>query len=245
MSPLKWNGETGGIAAFRVKGNCIINGSIITHGLGMPRTDMLQLTHAGLIDTFLPGQGGGIFIVCGGTLTLASGSRLGAAWDGSAKGGSPVSKNKGGNGGAGYGGAGGSDSDNNGLGGRGGVGGGGGGGNNGTGSNAGTGGNTGGLSSDKVSQGGTQGVTEGGISRAVSNTHNASGGGGAGGSSAATTYYGCGGSCAGANIVLIAKILNADAAAISTGGEGGNRTKSSTGGAGTGFCYIACESLGG
>ena len=51
---------------------------------------------------------------------------------------------------------------------------------------------------------------------------------------------------AGSSVILIAKELNANAMAISTGGGEGTRGGMSGatlghGGGGTGFCYIACE----
>ncbi len=254
ISPLKWNGETGGIAAFRVKNNCTILGSILTHGLGMPRTDMLQLTHAKLIDTFLPGQGGGIFIVCGGTLTVSSAARLGASWDGAGKGGvNPRGSLEQRCAGSGYGGAGASDDDSASTGSYGGVGGGGGGANSGPSGNTlggvpGADGRTGGNSKNPGVPdipGGTQGVTPGGSAETASLSAGA--GGGAGGCGSST---GIQGAIPGANIVIIAKTLKADLSAISTGGQGGTTAGSkgshiAGGGAGTGFCYIACGSLGG
>ena len=241
VSPLAFANNRGGVVVFRVKNNCTINGKIITLGLGRTRTDTLQLTHAKLIDTFLPGSGGGIMIFCGGTLTIPSTARLGASWDGSGKGGTPNAQAKGNPGGAGYGGAGGSDYDNGGIGGTGGVGGGGGGGNNGTGGNAGTGSTTGGRSGYTASSGGTQGITSGGNSSDASSAHTDTGGAGAGGSSGRTMPYNAAGASSGASIVIIAKTLKADMSAISTGGEGGNATSYAAGGGGTGFCYIACE----
>ena len=240
----------GGIIVFRVRGNCTVNGFITSHGFGMPRTDSLQMTHSKLIDNFIQGSGGGIFIACGGTFTATSSARIGATWDGSAKGGVPVNLKDGGDGGAGYGGAGGGDYDQSvGIGGAGGVGGGGGGGNGAAGLAAGsnktnhtasTGGS--GISYNSAdSTGGTQGVTIGG--NAQGNTE-ATGGGGAGGDSCAPdnrwpTLHGL----AGANLILIAKTLKVDAAAISTGGHGGFSSKAASGGGGTGFCYIACEEM--
>lgn len=247
VSPNAWDGYSGGIIAFRVKGSCTINGSLITSGKGRPRTDSLQLTHSKLIDSFIMNSGGGIFITCGGTFTAGSGARLGATWDGSAKGGAPVSKSKGGNGGAGYGGAGCSDDDYEGLGGKGGVGGAGGGGDSGGGTiiagDAGQNNSTGGFGNDRgtISTGGTQGYN-GGNSQAAAK---ASGGGGAGGNSAAVDGNRA---CSGANIILVTKTLKADASAISTGGQGGysagsGATHMTPGGGGTGFCYIACERM--
>ncbi len=252
ISPLTWNGFGGGIVAFRCKGDCTINGSIITSGKGRPRTDMLQITHSKLIDNFITNTGGGIFITCGGTFTAGSSARLGATWSGEGKGGSYVLKSKGNPGGAGYGGAGGSDTDNPGRGGNGGVGGGGGGGNGFISKDAGVGGNTGGSGTNQYdgdSPGGTQGISIGGNSP----SHNwSSGGGGAGGNSGGSLSNGlsntpekpyCKGVSSGANVIIIAKTLKLDAAAISTGGEGGNCNFEGTGGGGTGFCYIACERM--
>ena len=241
--PQRTSSTAGGITAFRVKGNCTINGSVITHGYGMPRTDTIQMTHSKLIDNFLCGSGGGIFIACGGTFTAGSSARLGATWNGSSKGGAPVSRGKGGDGGAGYGGAGGSDVDSNALGGYGGVGGGGGGSDQNssgslTGYNAGQSHGTGGdfnFHGENVTSrfGGSQGVNIGGAGVQ-------DGGGGAGGNG---TNDSGGSKGAGANIILLAKTLRVDEAALSTGGQGGASENSGhqSGGGGTGFCYIACE----
>lgn len=122
ITPLSWTSNTGGgIVAFRVKGNCTIDGEIITHGYGAVRYDFQQMTNSKLIDRFLCSQGGGIFITCGGTFSATSTARLGATWSG-------LGNNK--NGAAGYGGNGGSVivSSATASGGTGGVGGGGGGG---------------------------------------------------------------------------------------------------------------------
>ena len=47
----------------------------------------------------------------------------------------------------------------------------------------------------------------------------------------------------GASVVILARTLKVDEAALSTGGSGGNASTTSTGGGGTGFCYIACERM--
>ena len=246
ITPKKWDNMTGGIIAFRVKGNCTINGSLITSGYGRPRTDMLQITHSKLIDQFITNTGGGIFIACGGTFTAGSSARLGASWSGAGKGGSGSVGSSSGNGGAGYGGGGAGDDDSSSSGGKGGVGGGGGGANGSSGHNyqagdAGTDNSTGGfgITDGTKCSGGTQGdnSSAGYITGAVS------GGGGAGGCSGTTGgVYGS----SGANIILITKTLKADSAAISTGGQGGQYSgkagsHTASGGGGTGFCYIACE----
>ena len=122
VTPATWGTSTGGgIVAFRVKGDCTINGSVLTHGKGAVRYDLHQMTNSKLIDRFLCSQGGGVFISCGGTLTIGSSARLGASWDGAGDGS---------NGAAGYGGNGGYGQHFNGSVsdvGKGGVGGGGGG----------------------------------------------------------------------------------------------------------------------
>ena len=113
--------HAGGFVVFRVKGDCTINGSILTHGAGPLRSDLIQMTHSKLIDRFLCSQGGGIFIACGGTFSAPSTARLGASWSG---------LGDGSNGAAGYGGNGGGVNPSSTLsvsGGAGGVGGGGGG----------------------------------------------------------------------------------------------------------------------
>ena len=72
----------GGIVAFRCKGDCTINGSIITHGYGSIRNDTFQMENSKLINRFLCAQGGGIFITCGGTFSAIANARLGATWSG-------------------------------------------------------------------------------------------------------------------------------------------------------------------
>ena len=117
VMPLTYDSSKGGgIVAFRCKGDCTINGAILTHGAGKERSDTIQMTHGQLVDHFLLTSGGNTFITCGGTFTAPSTARLGASWGGN--GGS-------GNGAAGYGGNGGSTQQASG--GNGGVGGGGGG----------------------------------------------------------------------------------------------------------------------
>ena len=242
--PLTWSTTTGGgIVVFRTFGDCTINGKILTHGKGAVRYDLQQVTNSKLIDRFLCSKGGGIFISCGGTLTIGSGARLGASWSGASGAGVNAIKSAGGNGGAGYGGAGGADDDSNSIAGNGGVGGGGGGANGGaagsfTASNAGANSNTGGSGrsdNSNISTGGTQGSSVNGSGKG-----GAGGGGGAGGIGGKGTDTGVGrGGYSGASIILIAKTLKADAMALSTGGEGG--LVIGGGGGGTGFCYIACE----
>lgn len=248
---MPWNTSGGGgIVAFRCRSDCTINGSIFVHGWGATRYDLQQMTHSKLIDRFLCGSGGGIFITCGGTFTAPETARLGASWDGSGKGGAGITSGNGGNGGAGYGGGGAGDIEDGGTGGSGGVGGGGGGGNSGKGGDAGrstthaTGG-TGGAGfahssyASATTGGGIQGITPGGSS-GTRDYINASGGGGAGGDGAGT-HWGDPPGLAGASIVLVASRLVAEASAVSTGGAGGHQEQgTASGGGGTGFCYISC-----
>ena len=284
VTPLTWNtGKGGGIVAFRTEGDCTINGSILTHGKGAGRWDTQQMTNAKLIDRFLCSQGGGVFIVCGGTLTIGSSARLGASWSGTGDGS---------NGAAGYGGKGGNTYLASG--GAGGVGGGGGGaiqdssqyayggacgangnpctqgsGGGGCGGNGGAktgtlrdGGSGGGQANsqgtgDKYNRGGLGGGNiNGGSSGIVDHALSCGGGGGGPGgnggygryapTSSGSTTLSVG--VAGASIILIAKTLNAQAAALSTGGSvGGSMSENynnagGSGGGGTGFCYIAYES---
>ena len=187
-----------GYVAFRCKGDCTINGKILTSGRGLAREDTDLMTHAQLIDKFLCDTGGGIFITCGGTFTATSTARLGGVADGSGKGGSNNPDSNGGGGGAGYGGGGGNST-------------------------------TviahfegevgyGGYNYPDIDSRGTPGKC------APSNGN---------------TTGGDSGTC----LILIAKTLCVDEAAISTGGRGGNASTTPTGGGGTGFCYIACERM--
>ena len=100
VTPTTWSTTTGGgIVALRTTGDCTVNGSILTHGKGAKRYDLHQMTNSKLIDRFLCSQGGGVFISCGGTLTIPSTARLGASWSGAGDG-SNGAAGKGGNGGA-------------------------------------------------------------------------------------------------------------------------------------------------
>ena len=111
ISPANEPIPTHGIVAFRVKGDCTINGSIITSGKGQVRmspdwesyTNAKAPHHSRLPDCFVCGTGGGIFIACGGTLTIPASARLGATWSGAAMGGAANGGLHSG-GGAGYGG---------------------------------------------------------------------------------------------------------------------------------------------
>ncbi len=198
----QFTNDNGGVIAMRCKGNCTINGKIITSGLGRERTDTLQLTHAKYIDNFLPTAGGSIMIFCGGTLALPSTSRLGAEWDGSYI---PdgIWGCQGVSGGAGYGG------------------------------------------------GGSAGVYANWGRSLASSAGGGVGGGGAPSQTYAPNYVGAkpgfsgdNGNPCGANIILIARTLNAAQEAISSGGQCGNcYNQVGYSGGGTGFCYIACERM--
>ena len=235
-----------GLIIFRVKGDCTINGKIITHGTNasFPRQDNLQMTNSDLLDRFLCNTNGGVIIICGGKFTAGENARIGGDYPGNSKGGIPALKSVGGPGGSGYGGAGGSDCDNNGVGGVGGVGGAGGGGDYyAKAGDAGSENNTGGhgsLNTKKIS-GGTQGKTTGGAGLNGSYP-NCSGGGGALGNGGNYESSIKGGQ-AGANVMIICDTLNCDLAAISTGGEGGKTGYLATGGGGSGMCYIACRQM--
>ena len=179
----------GGIVAFRVDGDCTINGSILTHGkcdgYRLYRHDYQQGTNSKLIDRFLVCIGGGIFISCGGKLTIPSTARLGATWSGAGDGsngasgyggkGSDTKLSSGGAGGVGGGGGGavlyddthyanGGNCGSNGISGYCGSGGGGCGGNGGNGTNTsyGSGGSGGGGQGNSGGSGGTGKKTNGG-----------------------------------------------------------------------------------
>lgn len=230
----------GGITVIRSSGDVRITGSIITNQRGPVRDDKIQMTHSTLPDRFICSRNGGVIILSGGTVTTQDTSRLGSSWDGSVKGGAGQTNRGGGNGGAGYGGGGGADTYHSpSIGGAGGVGGGGGGGYNSAGGAAGTPstrtGGEGRTSNINSGEGGAQGITPGGngVSR---------GGGGAGGCSSAISnqYSSVSGAMAGANVMIIADHLNISDKSISTGGEGGKHSEgNASGGAGTGFAYLA------
>ena len=92
-----------GIVIFRVAGNCVINGKILTHGTYKAREDLLQMCNAELPERFLMNTNGGVFIICGDTFTASSSARLGGDYSGESKGGVGAKKSNGTNGGAGYG----------------------------------------------------------------------------------------------------------------------------------------------
>ena len=71
-----------GIVVFRCKNDCTIDGKILTSGYGIIRNDSIQMTHSQMIDRFMITHGGGIYIVCGGTLRIDENARLGASWSG-------------------------------------------------------------------------------------------------------------------------------------------------------------------
>ena len=207
-----------GIVAFRVKNDCTINGSIITVGKGQPRPcpeydiDTIAgkyahsgpMYHARLADYFVCGEGGGVFIACGGTLTITSSARLGAPWSGADTGGAANGGVNSG-GGAGYGGGS-------------------------SGSSA-ISGNVGwgGYSAYSPQIGSMPGRNSLLPLNALYSTYTAS--------SINHPY-------SGASVIIIAKRLRADSAAISTGGENAPKNASpEVSGAGSGYCYIACKEL--
>ena len=168
ITPLSWNTTTGGgIVTFRCKGDCTINGSIITHERGAVRYDWCQMENSKLIDRFLCAQGGGIFITCGGTFSTTENARLGATWSG---------EGDGSNGAAGKGGNSGYISNNKISPNSGGVGGGGGG---------------SACYSGNISIGGSVG------SSAPTTSYIGAGGGGCGGNGSSTTYPGAPGGSGG------------------------------------------------
>jgi hypothetical protein len=71
------------------------------------REDFSQITHGEIIDRFIIGSGGGVYIAVGGEIIASSMSRLGADWSGGLTGGSGGIYANGSPGGAGYGGGGG------------------------------------------------------------------------------------------------------------------------------------------
>ena len=183
---------TGRYIVFRCKGNCTVNGKLITRSLSHPgRSDSLTMTHAQLIDRFLVGRGGGVWIVCGGTFSAPGSARIGSEWSGAQ---TPTIAS--------------------------GV----------AGSGAGYGGNThyGVIYPGQVGRSGYSPAQN--IAAAMPGRE-------------PSQPYSTSGSC----VVLIAKTLSVDAAAVSTGGENGNSNNDGdynpNQGGGTGFCYIACERM--
>lgn len=219
VSPPLTNSEmstlTHGLVVFRVKGDCTINGSVITSGKGRERESPAweassQMTakgvnHSTLPDYFVTGTGGGIFIACGGTLTAPAAARLGAPWSGAGTGGSPNGGLNSG-GGAGYGG----------------------GSSNGASGQAGHAG-WGGCSAGTQSLGSAPG-RKSLIPLEDFSTSN--------------TVETLGQPSAGSSIIIITRKLRVDEAAISTGGENAPVNSSPEAhGAGAGYCYIAAKEL--
>ncbi len=205
---------THGIVAFRVKNDCVINGSIITSGRGYPRVTSMEeayyfpslggFHHSKLPDRFMTNTGGGVFIACGGTLTLTSSARIGAPWSGAGTGGAANGGINSG-GGAGYGG--------------------------GSSGSTGVSGNVGwgGYSAYSPQIGSMPGrnslipLSELYTSNTQSSTNH--------------PYPGT-------SVMIITRRLRADEAAISTGGENAPKNASpEVSGAGAGYCYIACKEL--
>ena len=162
------------------------------------------LYHSKLIDYFLCGEGGGVFITCGGTLTATSSARIGASWPGTGKGGAANGGINSG-GGAGYGGG------------------------------------------SSGSSGVSGNVGWGGYSKNSPNIGSMTGRNSlipldslytSGTTSSSNHPY------SGASVIILAKRLKVDEAAISTGGENAPRNSSpEVSGAGSGYCYIACKEM--
>ena len=265
ITPLKWGSGRGGIIVFRTSENCSVEGSILTSGYGVYRSDKIQMTHADLSERLILSQGGGIMIFCGGLFTSGNTSRLGASWDGALTGGIAYTckgeeAKPGGNGGAGYGGAG--CIAGTGAGGSGGVGGGGGGADTDYGGDAGSIGRrsvsdigfqtgepgTGGAAGQWMWSDGNSSMRNGGTAGVMLNTPDSTlstGGAGAGGKAGNSSDDRGKGGIPGSNVIIIAKKLKADMSSISTGGQGGygDYYGSGAGGGGTGFAYIACEEM--
>ena len=88
LKPPAWDPlKGGGIVAFKTKGNCTIQGKILTTALGPKRTDSLQLTHTDIIDRFI--LTGNVFAMCGGLLAVSNAARIGSDFDGGGLGGEP------------------------------------------------------------------------------------------------------------------------------------------------------------
>lgn len=237
----------GGIIIIRCKSDMNIDGKIITavqtDNLGPHRTDKLQGTHSDMINRFLINDGGGIILICGGTLRISSTAKIGA--EESAL--------------PGYGG---NSAGINGQFGAGGVGGGGGGSQyykKGTAQYFGfyrAGGDGSKSTGAKmyrpyketgVSEGGTQGITSG-----ANGLIGGSGGAGGNASRKSLSDSDYGYLSSGAGVIIIANKLSLDENALMTGGLHGlsHTLKSSLSGSkvlepgsGTGFCYIAAKEL--
>lgn len=242
VTPCEWTDSQryGGIIVFRCQNDCTINGRIeLKSSSGPTRKDLVQMTHSQLVDRFLVGGSGGVFIVARGKIKIASTAAIGGGLCGNMKGGKGVfGGSEGGQGGAGYGGGGHGCSWDGGQGGNGGVGGGGGqtwmAGASARGGDAGQAGR-GGAYNGKPGTGGGGAIDEklpidGGIA-GVNVTPIVHGGGGAGGGQR-------GGPCA----ILAARRLECHAHSISTGGYGAGANDHACSG-GTGFCFIAAEEV--
>ena len=236
VKPRTWSTyKSGGIVAFRCKGDCTIRGSIITHGRGAVRYDWCQMENSKLIDRFLCAQGGGIFITCGGTFTTSESARLGASWSG---------EGDGSNGAAGYGGKSGAtiniSSTQNFAANSGGVGGGGGG-TSSKNSSGGTGGKAGSDGSAVNSRSGGGGGC-GGNGASINNLNFVSGSGGGG--------QGNSGGKAGTNNSYEGRVTTGNNGTINGGDSVGYEYKCAGGGGGpggnggTGYWYTSSSSQG-
>ena len=212
--------------AFRTSGDCTINGKILTHGKGAVRYDLQQVTNSKLIDRFLCSQGGGVFISCGGPLTIGSSARLGADWSGGGDG-SNGAAGKGGNGGGSA----------KASGGAGGVGGGGGGASQYSTSTYANGGACGSNGNDKASGSGGGGC--GGVGGAGTNSTYGAGGSGGGGQGGSGGAGGTGNKIAGnkgsINGGWYVAYNNSYPSGAGGGGAGGN--------GGRGFDYSSSSNL--
>ena len=83
IKPNKFNVTTGGgIVIIKCSENFVNEGKILSLGYGTPRIDLLEMSHGDLIDRFVIGSGGGIFLMCAGAFITKNDSRIGAEYSG-------------------------------------------------------------------------------------------------------------------------------------------------------------------
>ena len=217
--PMAYNGNCGGIIAFRVSGALDISrGRLLTEGCGMGTGAKVAGVTDRDLSVCLPlNEGNGAVFVVARTITMTASTRLGASWSGALGVGAAFVRGssfygRGGNGGAGYGGGGAYAND-------------------------------GSYTYPAVSASGTTGGRGGAdhyhYPQNVTN-------GGARGYNSERSRDGAASAYAGATVALHAvTITGFTLAALSTGGQGGNYSNDgATGGGGGGYAYIAVVNAG-
>lgn len=81
--PAQWDIKSGGgIIAFKCKQNLTLDGKLLSSGYMPGRSDSIPVSHSTLVNRFIIGGGGGVFIVVGNKCSASINSRIGAAHSG-------------------------------------------------------------------------------------------------------------------------------------------------------------------